>query len=137
MARTNVYIPDELAATVRAELPDLNLSQFVREALIGLLRCEHHELACAACSARISRREVVDGPLSAFWGELMDELELLALRGGTAEGAARVLRRVGQAHGASRADRRPLPRPTRAERRRAKVREMFPDDQDHHRRATA
>lgn len=135
MARTNVYIPDELAATVKRELPDLNLSQVVRETLIGLLHCEHHELVCASCSARISRAEVVDGPLSSFWAALMDELELLALRGGTAEGAARVLRRVGQAHGATRS-RRPLPRPTRAERRSAQVREMFPDDMIP-RRATA
>jgi hypothetical protein len=54
--------------------------------------------------------------LEAFLRAAVYELGEHARRGGTAYGAAVVLRRVGQEHGVACADRIPLPRPTRAER---------------------
>ena len=51
-----------------------------------------------------------------FYGDIMHALEAHALRGGTAFGAAVVVKRVGKEYGLAVADRLPLPRPTRAER---------------------
>lgn len=53
--------------------------------------------------------------LEAFLRAAVYELGEHARRGGTAYGAAVVLRRVGREHGVPYADRIPLPRPTRAE----------------------
>jgi hypothetical protein len=53
--------------------------------------------------------------LEAFLRAAVYELGEHARRGGTAYGAAVVLRRVGREHGVAYADRIPLPRPTRLE----------------------
>lgn len=134
MARRNVYLPDDLAAQLATELPDLNLSATVRDHLAALLDCDHRQLACADCASRIDRHQVIAGPMSQFYRQLLDEIELLVYRAGTAEGAARIVRRVAEAHQVTGARARPLPRPTRTERQRAQVRDMFPPDNNNRRR---
>ena len=61
---------------------------------------------------------VVGEALEAFVRDAVYELGEHARRGGTAYGAAVVLRRVGRGHGVPDSAGIPLPRPTRAERRR-------------------
>ncbi len=137
MARVNVYLPDELAATLRAELPELNLSQLVQEAIRGVLGCSHVELACRACAEPIDRWALVDDHLGRFYGDLLWELTDLVGRCGTAEGAARVVKAVAQRFRIRQADQIPLPRPTRAERHAAKVRELPTEAESRRRHPTA
>ncbi|MGH9042655.1 MAG: hypothetical protein ACRDZ3_20765 [Acidimicrobiia bacterium] len=66
MARVNLSLPDELAELVHHELPDLNVSRVLQDALRALLRCDHRDLVCAQCSAPLPRRLVIDQALSAF-----------------------------------------------------------------------
>ncbi|MFA5711805.1 hypothetical protein, partial [Mycolicibacterium sp.] len=75
----------------------------------------------------ITRSDVIDAPLSAFYRDLMTELSQLMRRGGTVEGACRVLKNIGQRHQVSQADAMPLPRPSRAAQRAHKIREMYPE----------
>ena len=114
--RVNVFLPDDLAAAVRENLPGLNVSKTLQGALAALLGCQHGELACAACGTVIDRAEVVAGELDAFYDELLRRLEPLVWKVGTAEGAARILRDVALLRGIGVAVRRPLPRPNRADR---------------------
>jgi hypothetical protein len=119
MARINVTLPDELATLVRTELPGLNVSGVLQEALQRLVRCEHRELGCSCCGARVVRRELEGAILSGFFAEAMWRLQEPVSRCATAEGAARVLRDLAQAWEVPRWDHVPLPRPTKAERARA------------------
>lgn len=121
MARVNVFVPDELLDLVRATLPTVNVSGLLQEALRELMRCDHKQVACARCAAPIELADLVDGPLSQFYGEALWALGELVHDGGTAEGAAAVLKHVAQRHGVREADRRPLPRSTRANRQRWKA----------------
>lgn len=116
MARVNLSVPDELLEALRRDRPGVNLSAVLQEALRGVFGCEHEVLACARCAAPIEAQALVDDALSRFYGDAIWSLDELVRRGGTAEGAARVLKRVGQRHGVSRARCTPLPRPTRANR---------------------
>lgn len=121
MPRINVWIPDELDATLRARLPMINRSAVVQEALVGLLECDHRELVCARCATAVERRQLRDDALGEFFYDAFYAVADLAQRVGTAEGAARVLREVGQRHQIPVASRVALPRPTRAERLAKKV----------------
>ncbi|HUC37020.1 MAG TPA: hypothetical protein VMR97_07850 [Acidimicrobiales bacterium] len=114
--RLNVYLPDELATTVREKLPDIKMSGVLQEALRGLLGCHHAELCCRTCAIPITRAEITTEALDAFYAELSDRLDLLVRRVGTAEGAAKVARDVARRHGIGFASWRALPRPTRGER---------------------
>lgn len=60
----------------------------------------------------------VVGPINVdrFYGDMLQALEAHAIRGGTAFGAAAIIKRVAKDYGLAVADRIPLPRPTRAER---------------------
>lgn len=112
--RINAYVPDGLAERVKAELPEVNVSAVLQEALRSLLDCDHDRLACADCGEPVDG-SVVDAEeaLAAFWSDLLHEWGPLVDRGGTAEGAARVGKAVAIAHGIPGADRKPLPRPPR------------------------
>ena len=54
--------------------------------------------------------------LERFYGDVLREIGEHAVKGGTAVGAAAVLKRVARAYGVESAERLPLPRMTRAER---------------------
>ncbi len=114
--RVNVYVPDELVAAVRERLPGLNVSKALQTTLAGLLGCEHGDLACAVCGEAIDRSTVAGEALGAFYDDLLQRLEPLVWKVGTAEGAARIMRDVALRHGIGIAGFRPLPRPNRADR---------------------
>lgn len=129
MARVTLYLPDELAARIRHELPGLNISRALREALVERLACRHDELACPTCAAVMVRAELVDDALCAFYAQAWAQLGELAARAGTAEGAVAILRRVAEDFGLSKVARFPLVRSTVRARRAAqdaKVRDLVP-----------
>lgn len=117
-ARMNVTLPDELAELVRRELPGLNVSGVLQRALAELVDCAHADLVCACCGARVQHRELVDARVSAFYREVVWQLQTPIARCETAEGAARVLQSVARSWEVPAADRTPLPRPTRSQRER-------------------
>jgi hypothetical protein len=114
--RLNVYVPDDLAATVREQLPGLNVSATLQAALADRLECRHSMAVCADCAQPLDLDELTDARLSRFYVDLFTHLETLVDHGGTAEGAARVAKTVAEGHRVSMAARLPLPRPTRARR---------------------
>ncbi len=117
--RVNVYLPDELAERVRTELPELNVSGKLQEALREALDCHHARLECACCSAELSRAGLEARAVEYFYRELLHELGPLVDNAGTAEGAARIAKRLALDAGVAAADRLPLPRPPRLARTRA------------------
>lgn len=130
MPRVNVYLPDELHELLRAELPELNLSQLMQEAIRGVLGCRHDELVCGRCAEPIDRAALIDAAMGAFYSDVMWELTPLVDRAGTAEGGARIVKDVARRHHVTRAETIPLPRPSRAGRQAAKVSEFpMPVDQ--------
>lgn len=114
--RVNVYLPDELAESVRGALPGVNVSAVLQESLRRLLNCAHHDLVCRDCAQPIERHEVTRDALDRFYRELVDRLEPLVYRVGTAEGAVKVARDVARRHGIDYAVWHTLPRPSRGER---------------------
>lgn len=129
--RVNLSVPASLVARVRRERPGLNLSEVLRDALGARLAgfCAHDDLECAECSTALDRRSMIDAALSRFFADAMHAIGDLAHRAGTAEGAALVLRRMGDEWGLSETHRRPLPRPTRRARQAAldaKLTELHP-----------
>lgn len=119
MARINVTLPDELAARVRAEMPGLNVSGVLQEALRDRIVCDHRELTCTCCGARVLRAELELTVLGAFYAEALWRLREPVARCATAEGAARVLADLARSWEVPEVDRTPLPRPTRSQRARA------------------
>ena len=111
--RVTVYLPGELDAQVRENLPGVNISAVLQEALRQMLDCEHEHLRCADCGEAVDSSAAVGNALSKFWGELLWTWQPLVDRGGTAEGAARVGKEVAVRLGVPRAETQPLPRPTR------------------------
>ena len=85
----------------------------VSELAIPLRRAEEHTVAEAPSA--VSGVAVVSVDVDALYRALLDELGLLAQRGGSAVGAAAVVKRVALAHGVAVAAVLPLPRLTRAE----------------------
>lgn len=124
MPRVNVWLSDELAETVRRALPNVNYSQVLADGLRSRLGCRHDELACTTCGHLEQRFDIEDVAVGRFYLDLVDELRTLVTRGGTAEGAARIAKNVGERHRVTVAARLPLPRPTRAERHAYKVRDF-------------
>lgn len=116
-ARVNVTMPDELARIVREQLPGLNVSRVLQQALGELIECAHHELGCRVCGAVVERARIAEHVLAGFYRELVFQLHTPISRCATAEGAARVMRDVAAAHGVD-VDRTPLPRATKAQRAR-------------------
>lgn len=116
MTRRNVWLPDDLAAQVQEQLPDVNVSAVVQEALRALLDCEHEELTCADCGNAVDRSVVAGEAMWVFWRELLWAWEPLVDRGGTAVGAAKVGRDVAVRMGVPKAEMLALPRPPRSRR---------------------
>lgn len=116
--RLSVWVPDELADTIKERLPMANVSRVLQDGLRSLLKCPHDTAACGDCGAPMDKAQIIDEALSSFYRALMWELHDLVNAGGTAEGAARVLKGVGEAHQVSAARRISLPRPPRGVRAR-------------------
>ena len=112
--RLNVYLPDDLGEKVRSEMPDLNLSGLLQQALRQALDCEHERWVCADCGEDVDTDEVCRGAMKEFLDAAWWQLEGLVDRRGTAEGAAKVLRDVAVGMGVPGAGMRPLLRPTRS-----------------------
>lgn len=115
MPRKSVYVPEELWSRVEEELSGVNVSALLQEALRAALECSHDELTCLGCATSLTRADVAHERTEALYRDLMGKLEDLVRSGGTATGAAKVLRDVGRAHQVEAADILPLPRPSRAE----------------------
>lgn len=126
MGRINVWLPADLHQTLQTQLGHVNVSQLLQTAIRDVLGCRHDDLACARCAAPIDRHELVDAALSDFYQAAMWRLGDLVGECGTAEGAARVLKDVGQRWQISAADRVPVPRPTRRQRQVAIDLKEFP-----------
>jgi hypothetical protein len=121
MPRINVWIPDALDASLRRRRPDLNRSAIVQGALAAQLECDHDALTCSSCATPVDHLELIDAAQSRLYLDQVWELHTLVSRGGTAEGACRLLKEVASRHQVTAALRTPLPRATRAERAAAKV----------------
>lgn len=119
MARINVTLPDALATIVREQMPGLNVSGVLQEALQSLVECRHDALGCPTCGATVKRAAVADTAVSGFYRELIWALHPPIARCETAEGAARVMRAVARDHGVDVDHVAPLPRATKAQRARA------------------
>ena len=119
MARITVTLPDEMIELVRREMPGLNVSGVLRDALSSLVECPHDGLVCACCGATSERRALADVALSQFYREVMWQLRDPVGRCATAEGAARVVQQVARSWEVPEVDRTPLPRPTKSQRARA------------------
>lgn len=138
MPRVNVWLPQALFDVVRAQLPDVNVSQLLQEALRGALGCQHEQLACAQCAQPIDRWAMVDERMDGFFRDAMWRIgELVHTGKGTAEGAARILKERGQSWKIPAAQRYTLPRPSRAARHTGKVREMPTEAESRKRHPTA
>lgn len=114
MAQVTVWVPDDLDEDRRARLPHINVSQVLQDALRARLCCEHLELACRLCHAPVDRAQLVAEALGDFYRRQIAALEPLIHRVGTAEGAARILKRVALGAGAAGAELICLPRPARS-----------------------
>lgn len=137
MARLCVWVPDELAEVARQQLPGVNMSKILQEGLRARLGCRHDRLVCASCAEPVDHHQLVDEGLGRFYYDLHWRLAELVQRGGTAEGAARVAKDVAERHQVTAAKNLSLPRPTRAERRTAKVKELVVVDDRPRRRSSA
>lgn len=113
----SVWVPDELAAAVKEHLPKLNVSNVLQDGLRQRLRCHHFTVQCADCAETIDVNALVDQGKSAFYTQLLMEIENLINADGTLEGAARVAKSVALSHGLD-VGWKPLPRPNQAQRRR-------------------
>ena len=135
MPRINVWVPDELHRSIRAQLPGLNVSAVVQGALAAQLDCTHEHLACSTCSTPVDHRQLIDAHLGRFYADALWDIGNLARAGGTAEGACRVLKDTAQRmpYRITQASRLPLPRPTRKQRHANKVTEL-PIEADSRRR---
>ena len=111
--RVNVSVPDTLIVQVRENMPDLNVSAVLQDALRGLLECGHQRVACMDCGEPVDSSVNTGEALAAFWSELLHVWQPLVDRGGTAEGAARVGKAVAVEMGVPGAERQPIPRPPR------------------------
>lgn len=114
--RVNVYVPDDLAAEVRLRHPGINASQLYQDALRGLITCRHDVLVCSTCAAHLPSDTVVHRATDALFAGVMEAIEQLLYRGGTAEGLAQVVTNVARRHNVRLAFSRPVPRLTRGER---------------------
>jgi hypothetical protein len=119
VGRKNVSLPDDLEASVRELLPDINVSAVLQDALRKLLEggeCPHNRLTCAECGVDVARSQVGGELAGRFYRELLHELGPLVDQLGTAEGAARIAKRIALELGVPGADHLGLPRPPRSAR---------------------
>lgn len=120
----NLSVPSELLEEVRRQIPDLNLSAVLQEALREHLECTHERLGCARCGVPVSRDGIIDRALTYFYGDVQAALGPLVRQGGTAEGAARKVREVAVEWQLRFAIETPAPSLTKAERVASRVKEL-------------
>jgi len=95
VARFNLYVPDELAARVRSELPGLNLSAALQSTVEDLLQCTHRRgWRCLDCGSVIERSHVMRDEMTALYHAVIARVEPLVFRGATAQGACDVMQDV-------------------------------------------
>lgn len=118
MGRLNVSVPDGLVDQVREHLPDVNVSGVLQDALRKLLEgeCGHRRLTCTECGVDVARSQVGGELAGRFYRELLHELGPLVDQLGTAEGAARIAKRIALEMGVPGADGLAVPRPPRSAR---------------------
>lgn len=114
--RINVYVPDALAQEAAERFPDHNASRLFQEALRSLTGCDHDVLRCTHCGIDLWREAVSRVSSEQLFAASVEALEALMVKGGTVEGAIRVLFDVSRRHNVRLAFSRPLPRLTRHER---------------------
>lgn len=110
MPRVNVYVADELLATVHERLPGVSPSQVLQDGFRALLGCEHAHAICGACAQPIDIGAIVSAAQEtmgrAVLGRLFDHVWN---PGATLQGSAVVIRDVVRLY-APRAAGVPLPR---------------------------
>lgn len=116
MARLNVSVPDELIELAKQRHPSMNVSRVLQEGLRRAVACRHEHVSCAECGDDLDVEQLRGPLLDAFFVEAMHQLADLLYDGGTLEGYARVLRRLGRAHHVDRANTFPLPVLSRSQR---------------------
>lgn len=89
--RINVYVPDELVALAQQRHPSYNASRLFQESLRSLTRCGHEALECRACGKELLRDVVGRASSELLFREAVVALEALMVKGGSVEGAIRVL----------------------------------------------
>lgn len=86
-------MPAELARAVQEEFPSINYSKVLQEGLRDRLGCRHDRLACVRCGHVELRWDLVGAELRQFLGDVLwADLVSLVDAGGTAEGAARIIK---------------------------------------------
>lgn len=112
--RRTVWIPDELDALARAELPGLNWSAALQHGVRALVACQHPNLTCSDCGASMTLSGVNNAALDRFFlavvGALADRVDLPGY-----EGAARIVINTARRHRIPVAAAYPMPRPGRSD----------------------
>lgn len=124
--RVTSYVPNELYTSFKDAFPEANVSSLLQEAMRGLMSCEHDDLGCLKCGHPEPRRAIELQALGKFFRDAMWRIGELGRTGGTAEGAQRVLKDVGERFEIAGAKTYTLTRPTRAQREAAKVKDLPP-----------
>lgn len=114
--RINVYVPDELVEAARRRHPSYNASGVFQEALRRLSGCAHRELSCRSCGEELVADVLGRRGAELLFSASVEALEVLMVRGGTVEGAIRVVFEVARRRNVRLAFSTPLPRLTRSER---------------------
>lgn len=94
MPRVTVWVPDDLHARIRSELPDINLSRAMQGGLAAALECTHHQLRCERCASVVDVTLAQGAAVHDFLMDVWRELRPLVDRRGTAEGATRIIRNL-------------------------------------------
>lgn len=114
--RVNVYVPDELVERAKQRHPSFNASHVFQDALRSLASCGHDVLECRSCGAELLTDVVARSGQEALFSSTLEALEALMIRGGTVEGAIKVVVDVSRRMNVRAAFSSPLPRLSRAER---------------------
>lgn len=110
----SLTLPAELARAVREKFPRINYSKVLRDGLQAMLGCRHERLACVHCGNVETRWGLVGAELRQFLGDVLwSDLVGLVDAGGTAEGAARLIRERAIRLGLPGAEALPVPKATR------------------------
>jgi hypothetical protein len=90
----------ECAATLNAELPKLNVSRVLRDALLARLACRHEgALTCAGCGVSVEPAVLRLETRRSLYDEIYRRLAELVPHGGSVQGAARVVNNVAERFG--------------------------------------
>jgi hypothetical protein len=122
--RLSISVPIELLEQARTANPGLSPSAVFQQALRDAAGCNHEDLSCARCTAPVRRVDVAHQALAGFYVDVQSLVADHARRGATVEGLGRRIKELGQRHRIRQATEIPAPGMTKAERHRAKVREL-------------